>query len=689
MNCDRTRKHLVDYLYGELPPELAEEIERELDQCPHCAAEYRELRQVREMMGTIPRLEVPPQAHHNILREARLAAAQEKEQRERSPRLWWRVLQSPAFAAAFAIAILLVATTVLLRQNTEPLHTGGSDIARATQAAPTASEEKQELAWLQQPAAPAPVQAAPTAAPIVMEEPAVVAQLPSPSADEQLTIAGEPGPLQQMGTTPGGGLLLALGSQEESFEVSPEREPAAPEDEQASGPVTIQTEAPEAVVALIEPTSRAERPAEERTTARREARTGAADRPRGRRDRAEQERAQTTAAARSDERLRESEDSRASRTRHQDDRAGGAEVAQVTQSQQEEGSPSWERQVALEASPRPTESTSPARRPSRTSAEPPPPMESEEMDSYRAPVAAAQPFDQDSATRRGFEDGAEPREPEWVVANQPPAQEVAGLPMAEAAPTVVQPAEALAGRPEIVEDAEILGDLVVTRDYETLDGDQYRPDQPVELAQAPDSSGEAGSTDSATILDDAVSGSSGHPTPPAPSVRLGETTATAAIGADEQPPAATLDQVFQEGVSAYHRGEYTQTIQQLSYYLGNASPDAPYQQVANFYQGRANMAVGNYLDANENFQRVVAGPSAFVHYQEALYYLARSYELVGDLAQAEANYLILQNQVNPFQDEADLGLTRVRRASRSQSGAIEYHLDATEASPAEPAALER
>ncbi|HXE91676.1 MAG TPA: zf-HC2 domain-containing protein [Terriglobales bacterium] len=46
INCDHVRREVSNYLEGDLDPALRAEIERHLEQCRHCAAEYDATRNI-------------------------------------------------------------------------------------------------------------------------------------------------------------------------------------------------------------------------------------------------------------------------------------------------------------------------------------------------------------------------------------------------------------------------------------------------------------------------------------------------------------------------------------------------------------------------------------------------------------------------------------------------------------------
>ncbi len=115
MKCEQVKEHLLDYLYGELPPELNETVERALGECPECAAELAELQQVRRAAGSLPALEVPPRVHNDIMRAARLQA-DEYAKAKRPAFSWSAFFASPALASALVIGLVLGVGYMLTQQ---------------------------------------------------------------------------------------------------------------------------------------------------------------------------------------------------------------------------------------------------------------------------------------------------------------------------------------------------------------------------------------------------------------------------------------------------------------------------------------------------------------------------------------------------------------------------------------------
>lgn len=102
MKCNECKELLVDYLYEEVDPATHASIEAALERCPECRAELAELRQTMSAFDTVEELEVPAKLHNDIVRHARLAAAEAHA--KRSPIAAF--FAGPAFGVAFSAVLL-------------------------------------------------------------------------------------------------------------------------------------------------------------------------------------------------------------------------------------------------------------------------------------------------------------------------------------------------------------------------------------------------------------------------------------------------------------------------------------------------------------------------------------------------------------------------------------------------------
>ena len=156
MNCEHKRQDLLDYVYGELSSQHTEQVSDTVHSCPACRTELERIELVRSAFGdAMPMEEVPHAVHANILREARLKAYTEP------PSVFERLqklLFHPGFAAAAAVALVLVISGVIFQPTLLQSPADDAEMAMADRAAeesaPGAVAEKA-------PAAPAPVAAAP------------------------------------------------------------------------------------------------------------------------------------------------------------------------------------------------------------------------------------------------------------------------------------------------------------------------------------------------------------------------------------------------------------------------------------------------------------------------------------------------------------------------------------------------
>lgn len=136
MSQDPTRlegydQRLVDYVYGELSDARVAEVERRLERDPDARAEVDSLRAVRSAFSAIPDAEPSPKVTYDILREARVAAAD----RAAAPKPWFGLalpplLTHPGFAS---VCVLILASGAILA-----LQKTGAD----RPSAPVAAEEE-------------------------------------------------------------------------------------------------------------------------------------------------------------------------------------------------------------------------------------------------------------------------------------------------------------------------------------------------------------------------------------------------------------------------------------------------------------------------------------------------------------------------------------------------------------------
>lgn len=139
MNDQDLKNNLLDYVYGDLPPEQRSQVEAALQASPEAREEVRRIQALRGLVTqALPMEEAPHLVRANILREARKQAERYAEAQVST---WDRVrtwLTHPSFAvAATAALVVLVAVGVNSRQGAEPAMEAAAP-AVATQAAPAA-----------------------------------------------------------------------------------------------------------------------------------------------------------------------------------------------------------------------------------------------------------------------------------------------------------------------------------------------------------------------------------------------------------------------------------------------------------------------------------------------------------------------------------------------------------------------
>ncbi len=107
LTCQQAEEWLVDYLYGELEPELSEAFRRHLEECPTHREEVGSLQAVISLIRQQP-AEMPEELSDRI----RSAVGQKLEERPAARSWWWWLGSSPlpaALAAGGAVVLLTVA----------------------------------------------------------------------------------------------------------------------------------------------------------------------------------------------------------------------------------------------------------------------------------------------------------------------------------------------------------------------------------------------------------------------------------------------------------------------------------------------------------------------------------------------------------------------------------------------------
>lgn len=115
MTCEFCRERLTDFIEGELPPDVEDQVRAHLAECEECARELSQLRAVVSAIHALPEV-APPAELRQRLRRIPTTAAREPERRP----AWRRVRYVVASVAAAAAALLLIwaGTTVFQGDGT-------------------------------------------------------------------------------------------------------------------------------------------------------------------------------------------------------------------------------------------------------------------------------------------------------------------------------------------------------------------------------------------------------------------------------------------------------------------------------------------------------------------------------------------------------------------------------------------
>jgi anti-sigma factor RsiW len=76
LTCKQIFLRLSEYLDGDLPPDLCEEIQRHLAVCPACRAFTNTLRATIELCGKLPPVPIPPDLRRKLRAALRAHLAQ-------------------------------------------------------------------------------------------------------------------------------------------------------------------------------------------------------------------------------------------------------------------------------------------------------------------------------------------------------------------------------------------------------------------------------------------------------------------------------------------------------------------------------------------------------------------------------------------------------------------------------------
>lgn len=139
MNCPISEIMLIDYLEGELEPELARRVEQHLESCPVCRAEYKSLLEVKQVLAGAKESAVdqPPES---FWQENLQAVARATYQQDSSSESVRNVLSFPWFSrprVLAAAAVVLIALAGVLRLGLGPIGTqerSSAELAQVTEA---------------------------------------------------------------------------------------------------------------------------------------------------------------------------------------------------------------------------------------------------------------------------------------------------------------------------------------------------------------------------------------------------------------------------------------------------------------------------------------------------------------------------------------------------------------------------
>ncbi|MCB9532686.1 MAG: hypothetical protein H6700_13035, partial [Myxococcales bacterium] len=161
MNCEDCNQRLLDYAYEELDAPDRAAVEEALARCPQCREELAAIRTTMAAYSQLDALDVPAKLHADIVRSARLAAADARPERS-----WLgSVLASPVFGVALSVSLLAGGVWMFERLTSRSPALDGAGAEQAAVAAGERPSPEAEVPGAQpeRPTAPA---AAPVEAPI-------------------------------------------------------------------------------------------------------------------------------------------------------------------------------------------------------------------------------------------------------------------------------------------------------------------------------------------------------------------------------------------------------------------------------------------------------------------------------------------------------------------------------------------
>ena len=148
MRCGHAQKLIVAAVDGELTPERRRDLDAHVATCTECRAELHATQALFGALGSLPQeAEMPALVESATIRRMRLAAAEERERKDRR----WGWFSAPVLAAAGVVVLALV---INLRPGGEqgsprpatPAASGGRQLARVSDPVPAPAAAKRETA---------------------------------------------------------------------------------------------------------------------------------------------------------------------------------------------------------------------------------------------------------------------------------------------------------------------------------------------------------------------------------------------------------------------------------------------------------------------------------------------------------------------------------------------------------------
>lgn len=669
MDCERVREHLIDYLYGELSPELQASVEDALGGCAECQAELAELRRIHQLAASLPPLEVPAPIHANIMREARLHADAMGASGRSVLASLKSLFVSPAFASALVVCLALAVGLTLSRQGSGP--EGGAPVADAPrpQAAPAvvASNTEEVRAPEVAEAEEAPVPAVPAEA---EDDPAAgpVARLETFAAERARAAESEARASQerewfddegQLGTNAARGFVADEGLSELQARLAELAESAGEGDGEGEA-----VELPETIGLMVaEPAGDAQAALRAEANSWEPAVGGVSTEGRARNE--ESRVAEATGTGR---------EQAGSRSRAANDDGDGRNA-----SPRASAPPRAEPTVAT-ADPTPSVAARPAadggdERPAEAETEAEPEVAQLEHWNYgqgfgATPRAAGGDSDWEygrsgaasgstSADRARAPGSAESDEGADAVAQM--VEESAPLTRDNDDSEYVAQADPQTYDYDVAAERQVaeLEDTIASRERERDDVEAERQRQAARTLDALGGVGTGGgsSSDERRESERAVPPpTQASAAPPSPEGGAAGSEAGGGRGGDEG--------TYERAVSRYNDGSYREAVALFDDFIQDAPRSSSLYALAAHYRGVAAFRIGDYSGAISSLRSALSD-SGFERADESRYYLARAYEALGRLDEAEAEYRALAGS-DDYAEQSDEGVERLRASRRAR-----------------------